>query len=270
MNFDATRSCLCAGRAACAAMVLCSGAAQAGPVLDGIRAAGMVKLCLWPGYRGLSFRDPRTGKLDGIDIDLSAELESRLGVKVVYVESPIDQLVDRLEGRECDLAVPGAGISAEQQQRLRLTQPYLRGSLYGVTTHTSQLVRKWDDIDHPGVQVAVLAGTATASAMASRLKHARLMVVSASRTCEEELEAGRADVMMADDPYTRHLLDHAEWARLIPPPEPFLTVAYAYAVRPGDDEWFRWINDFVARIRQDGSLERAAARARMTDIVARE
>jgi len=273
VNADATVRYLRAGRlarVAGAVIALYGSAAHAGPVLDGIRATGIVKLCLWPGYHGMSFRDPRTGKLNGVDIDLAIELETRLGAKVVYVEAPIDKLVEQLEAHECDLAVPGAGMPAAQPQRVRLSEPYLRSSLYGVTTRTSALVRGWHDIDRPGVQVAVLGGTATASAMASRLRHARLMVVGAARSCEEEIETGRADVMMADGPYARRLLDHAEWARLVPPPQPFFTVAYAYAVRPDDEEWLRWINEFVARIKQDGSLGRAAARARLGDIVARE
>ncbi|MDP9902266.1 substrate-binding periplasmic protein [Variovorax ginsengisoli] len=240
-------------------------------MLDAIRLTGVVKMCIWPAYRGLTFRDPRTGELQGIDIDLSATLASRLGVKVAYVESSLDKVIDQLEALQCDVAMQGVGITPVQQQRLRLTEPYLRSSLYGVTTRTRLLMHRWENIDQPGVKVAVFAGTVMVGAMESSLKHAKLTVVSAaSGSAEDELEAGRVDVLIVDYPYARRLLDHAEWTKLVSPPQPFVPVVYAYVLRPGDDEWFHWINDFVARIKQDGSLDKTIDKNSLTLAVARE
>lgn len=47
--------------------------AQAG-VLDDVKASGELKVCIWPDYYGISYRNPRTGTLQGIDIDLSLAL----------------------------------------------------------------------------------------------------------------------------------------------------------------------------------------------------
>jgi len=47
--------------------------AMAGPVLDRVRASGRVRVCIWSDYYGVTYRNPRTLALTGIDIDLSAE-----------------------------------------------------------------------------------------------------------------------------------------------------------------------------------------------------
>ena len=47
------------------------------------------------------------------------------------------------------------------------------------------------------------------------------MRVKLPATRERELVAGRVDVFMTDYPYSRRLLDNADWARLIAPAEPF-------------------------------------------------
>ncbi len=36
-----------------------------------IIAAGEVKVCIWPGYFAISYRNPRTQQLEGIDIDMA-------------------------------------------------------------------------------------------------------------------------------------------------------------------------------------------------------
>ena len=82
-----------------------------------------------------------------------------------------------------------------------------------------------------------------------------------------ELEAGRNDVFMTAYPYSRRLLDNADWASLIAPPKPFSITPYGYAVKPGDDAWLTQVDEFVARIKRDGRLQAAAARHRLAPIV---
>ena len=152
----------------------------------------------------------------------------------------------------------------------RFSQPYLRSGIYGVTTRSSRVVRGWDDIDQPGVKVAVQAGTFMEPVMAAALKNAQMVVIRPPLTREQELESGRVDVFMTDYPYSRRLLDNADWARLVSPPEPFNPIPYAYAVKPGDDEWMAQVEDFVARIKRDGRLDAAAGRAGLREIVVRQ
>ena len=98
---------------------------------------------------------------------------------------------------------------------------------------------------------------------------ATMVVVRPPQTREGELEAGRVDVFMTDYPYSRRLLDNADWARLIAPPRPFHVLPYAYAVKPGDAEWLAQLDAFVARIKKDGRLAASAGRFGLTEIVVR-
>lgn len=81
---------------------------------------------------------------------------------------------------------------------LRFTRPYLRSDIYGITLSSQRRIQRWEDIDRPGVVVAVQAGTYMEPVMAGSLKAARLLVVKPPMTREQELESGRADVFMTD------------------------------------------------------------------------
>jgi cyclohexadienyl dehydratase len=159
------------------------------------------------------------------------------------------------------------GLLPQRKEHLRFTRPYLESDIYGVTTRSNPVVRQWSDIDKAGVIVAVAAGTFMEPVMQDRLKQARVVSVRAPDTRERELEAGRVDVFMTDYPYSRRLLDNAEWAVLIRPPEPFHVLPYAYAVRPGDPQWLDTVDAFVARIQADGRLHAAARRHGLLPIV---
>lgn len=244
-------------------------AAHAGPVLDRVKSARTLRVCIWPDYYGISYRSPRTEQLSGIDIDLSAEFARELGARLQYVDSSFATLIPDLRGDRCDVAMFAVGMLPQRLEQLRFTQPYLRSDIYAVTTRSNAAVKSWADIDQPGVQVAVQAGTFMEPVMAAQLKQARMVTIAPPATRERELEAGRVDVFMTDYPYSRRLLDNADWARLIAPPKPFHVLPYAYAVRPGDDEWLALFDDFVARIKRDGRLSQAAARHGLSEIVAR-
>jgi cyclohexadienyl dehydratase len=264
MNF---RQLLRAAAFAGAALALTGVPVFAGQVTDRVRASGTVRVCIWPDYYGISLRDSRSGQLSGIDIDLSAEFARSIGARLQYVDSSFASLVDDLTKDRCDVSMHAVGVTQQRAKALRFSRPYMSSSIYGVTTRTNRVVRKWDDIDQPGVRVAVQAGTFMEPVMAATLKNATLVLVRPPLTREQELESGRVDVFMTDYPYSRRLLDNAEWARLIDPGQPFHPVPYAYAVKPGDDEWLKLVDGFVKQIQEDGRLLIAARKAKLDSII---
>ncbi|KFJ09828.1 bacterial extracellular solute-binding s, 3 family protein [Delftia acidovorans] len=258
--------------AAAAGLLLClvqwSGCAEAGEVLDRIAATDALRVCIWPDYYGITFRDARTGRLTGIDAELSVELAKDLGVRVQYVDSSFPRLIPDLLESRCDVAMFAVGILAQRQKQQRFTRPYLSSDIYGVTTKSNQTVQSWADIDQPGVQVAVQRGTFMEPVMRETLRHARLVPIEPPQSREKELMAGRVDVFMTDYPYSRRLLDSSDWARLIAPPKPFHVLPYGYATSPADTRWLARLDQFVSDIRRDGRLARAARNNGLTAIVA--
>jgi ABC-type amino acid transport substrate-binding protein len=255
--------------AGAALWVAAAAAAHAGPVLDRVHDSGTVRVCIWPDYYGITWRSPRTQKLEGLDIDLAAELGRDLGLKILSVDSSFASLVDDLKSERCDVAMFAVGMLPQRMEQLRFTRPYLQSDIYAITTRSNRAVRRWADIDQPGVLVAVQEGTFMEPVMAATLKQAKLVIVRPPATREHELEAGRVDVFMADYPYSRRLLDNADWATLVAPPGRFHLLPYGYAVKPGDDDWLAVIDQFVQRIQRDGRLEAAARRHGLSEIVVR-
>jgi cyclohexadienyl dehydratase len=240
---------------------------QAQTVEQRVRSATTLRVCIWPDYFGVTYRDPRTGLLTGIDIDLSRHLAEDLGVRVQYVDSSFPTLVDDVLNDRCDVAMFAVGVLPQRAAHLWFTRPYLASGIYAVTTRSNRVVSRWSDIDRPGVAVAVAAGTFMEPVMETELKQARLVRVKPPDTRERELEAGRVDVFMTDYPYSRRLIAQADWAVLVEPPQPFHVVPYAFALKPGDSAWRATLDRFVARIQSDGRLMAAAVRHGLQPIV---
>ncbi|MDS4013487.1 MAG: ABC transporter substrate-binding protein [Candidatus Accumulibacter sp.] len=236
--------------------------------LERIKAGGRMRVCIWPDYYSITYRNPKTQLLAGIDIDLAGELGKDLGVSVDFVDSSFARLVDDVLQDRCDVAMFAVGITASRAAQLRFTSPYLASDIYAVTSRTNRRITDWQQIDQAGSIVAVAKGTLHEQVMKGKLRSAQLVVLDTPFAREQEVQSGRADVFMTDYPYSQRFLASAEWARLIAPPATYHVTPYAYAMKPGDDRWHARLDRFVADIKRDGRLLAAARRHKLETIVA--
>ena len=235
--------------------------------LPAIAARGELLVCVWPDYFAISFRNPRNGELEGLDIDMARILAARLRVRPTFVDTSFAEFMDRLEEGACDIAMMAVGITTARSQRVAFSKPYMASAMHAVSSSSNRRIQDWTDIDTPGTVVAVAVGTVMEPLMRETLRHAELMVVRPPRTRESEVLSGRADVFMSDYPYTRRLVQTQDWARVMDPPDRFGEILYAYAVPRRDPTWLAEVNAFLERARLDGSLARAAQRHGLSPIL---
>lgn len=250
--------------------VLPSGTAVAAAAADRlarVAAAKLVRVCIWPDYYGITYRNHRTQQLAGLDIDMAHELGKDLGAAVQFVDSSFARLIDDVTQDHCDIAMFAIGITPQRQEKLRFTRPHLASDIYAVTTRSNRRIKDWQDIDKPDTVVAVARGTLHEPIMKEKLKSAQLLVLDTPFAREQEVQSGRADVFMTDYPYGQRMLANSDWARLITPPETYHITPYAYAMKPGDDQWYARIERFMSDIKRDGRLRAAAQRHKLDPIV---
>lgn len=226
-----------------------------------IRARAELRICVWPGYHGLSWRNPRTGELEGMDVEMARLLAARLRVAAAFVEVLGPAIPAAVEAGRCDIGMSGVTVTEERASRIAFSKPYLASPLLGIASRASTRVRAWDEIDRPGV-VAMVAEDAPAQAvMRAALRRAELSALPPQRRPEAEVQAGRADVFITDVPYGTGLAMQQNWVRLVPAPPRFGETLTAYALPRGDTAWLAEVNAFLAAVKADGSLARAAERS---------
>lgn len=237
-------------------LLLCAvlGPTLAADRLARIEAAKTLRVCIWPDYYGISFRNPKTQVLAGIDIDNARDLAKALGVAVQFVDSSFARLIDDVTGDRCDIAMFAVGITPQRQEKLRFTRPHMASDIYAIATKTNRRIQDWSDIDRPGVVVAVAKGTLHEAVMKARLKSAELRVLDNPQAREQEVQSGRADVFMTDYPFSRRMLDNSDWARLVSPVETYHVTPYAWAMQPGDDAFHARVETVLAAMKNDGRL----------------
>jgi polar amino acid transport system substrate-binding protein len=97
------------------AALVAAGSAQAAELPAEIKQAGTLRLTVNSTYAPMEYRDPATNELVGLDIDLANELAKRLGVKIVWGETPFAELIPSLQTKRADFII--SGISDRNSRR---------------------------------------------------------------------------------------------------------------------------------------------------------
>src|SRR5579884_4207077 len=153
--------------------------------LTRITKSGVLRVCQYPQYYSISFRNPQTNELEGIDADLSKELAKDLGVKLEVVESSFVTFIADLQTDKCDIGMFGVGATLARAKAVEFSKPYLVTSIFAVVKKTGD-IKKWEDIDKPGHVVAVSTGSYIQTVMNSYLKQAKVLSVAPPATREQE------------------------------------------------------------------------------------
>ena len=97
------------------AALLAMTTAEAAELPEAIKQAGTLRLTVNSTYAPMEYRDPTTNQLVGLDIDLANELAKRLGLKIIWSETPFAELIPSLQTKRADFII--SGISDRSSRR---------------------------------------------------------------------------------------------------------------------------------------------------------
>lgn len=103
------------GLATFALTMACTGA-HAADLPERVKKAGKLVIATQANYPPIAYKDPASGELMGLDIDLGAALAKELGLKVEYQETSFAQVFSSLATGRVDIAMVAISDTAERQK----------------------------------------------------------------------------------------------------------------------------------------------------------
>ncbi len=207
------------------------------------------------GNRYLVVKDPRTGELRGVTVDLTRALAAKLGVPVTLIEyATVGAVVDGARSGAWDIAFLAVDAARADME---FTQPYMEVD-NAVLVPAGSPIRALADIDRPGLRIAVPGRSAPDLLLTRTLKHATLVRGETETRAFEMFRAGQADAIASGRHALLTLAGDAGYRAL---DETLLAVPHAIAVPKGRPEALETVARFVEEAKASGDVARAIARA---------
>jgi len=226
--------------------------------LDRIIATRTLRIGMNPGYAPFEMVDS-TGTVIGFDVDLARFLAGLVGedVKVAIVKSDWDPIIANLNADKFDMILSGMTRTPQRALRCAFTIPYFttgQALLLNRGKHPEGKVAGVAELDRPGIVVATKLGTTGEIAARKTFHRAAIKTLDTETDAALEVEAGRADVMVYDQPYIAIRAKQSAgrcWALLAP----FTHEELAIAVRRDDLELRDWLNVALEEFRSSGTWD---------------
>jgi polar amino acid transport system substrate-binding protein len=238
-----------------AVLLLISAALHAAGATDALQSVQRDGVLKWgadaEGGAPYVFPDPQQpDHLIGFEVELADALAHKLGVHAQMVQNQWDGLVPALQRGNFDIVLNGLEITDEHRRQIALSQPYY--------VYSQQIITRKDNtsltnlLSLKGHVVGTLSGT-VAQRIMERAGGIDVRVYPGQAEPFRDLNNGRLQAVMLDLPIAVYYL--TKEPNLKRSGDPFAPGFYGIGVRKEDTALLLALNQAIAELRADGTLE---------------
>jgi len=231
------------------------GGAKTEPVAP--RPRPQLRIGIAPIYPPLAFK--QQGALAGVEVDFAHKLEPALGVEIVLVETPWEELIPALQQHRIDMIMSGMSITDERRQLVTFAHPYLRvGQMMLLRREDAKRLRDDRAINHPKTRVGFVSGTTGETYVRRHLQLAQAKGLPSVDAAVAALRAHEIDIFVHDAPsiYSVTAAEAGKERELVGRYEPLTEEYLAWAVGKDDDALRVRLDTVLTAWNADGTLER--------------
>lgn len=194
--------------------------------------------------------DTKTREVAGFDIDLMRAICGRYDLRPEFIITPFDGIVPGLTTKKYDAIISAFTITPQRARKVLFSNPYYdAGQIIAVALDDS-VITTLEDLE--GLRLGVQLGT-TGERMAHRVSGAEIFSYESIGVAFIDLENGRVDAVVNDEPTSRIIIAKGRAAKLVG--ERLSEEHYGIAVRQGDSTLVEKINHALAVFALDGTLD---------------
>jgi len=225
------------------------------PRVDDLVRAGRVRVGLFPSF--LYTKDPVTGELRGVGLEVARALAARLGIEALPVECPSPpQVVECLKAGACDVAF--LGIDPSRIAEVGFSPPLMEVD-FTYLVPAGLPIRSVADADRPGVRIAVVRNHAMELVLSRILKQAEMVRADTPDGTFDLLRTGHADVQTGVRPALLEYSTQLPGSRVMTDRYGFNRVAMV--VRKDQAGRLAYISEFIEEAKASGAVQGAIERA---------
>lgn len=195
------------------------------------------------------------GEIVGFDVDVVKAVAAKAGMELKFVNTPWEGIFKTLDTGERDLVVSAVTITDERKLTMEFSAPYFNANQLIAVKQDSK-ISKFDDLKP--LKVGVQTGT-TGDEVVQKLlgkTSANIKRFESTPLALKELEAGGVNAVVADNGVVQHYIQNNPAAKFKSVSDAsFTPEQYGMAMKKGNTELQKKINDALAAIQADGSLD---------------
>lgn len=200
------------------------------------------------------------GQPTGIDMDLIQAVAEKIGMTVKIENMSFDALIPSLVSGKIEAAISGMTITEERKQSVLFSDPYYQASQKIIVKADSAVKA---EADLAGKKIGVQMGTTGDLYVTDTIKDAAVERYDKGIDAVQDLVNGKLDAVVIDEEPANVFVSQAQGLTVLP--DRLSDEAYGIALPLGQDDLLARINQALADLKADGTLDSIYAKYKTED-----
>lgn len=208
-----------------------------------------------------AFKDPKSGDLEGIVIQIGKEAAKRLGVKFEASETGWDTIIAGLQANKYDVALAGLFETPQRRQVVDFVTIGEEGIAFLVRKDNNKL-NTADDLNKSGVTIATVTGSGSEQMIRENFKNSEIKSIISSTggsgAPPEEVIAGRVDAAQFDAVLSLAYQQRFPDLKVVPADafeKPLFPTPIGIGIRKGDSKFQAYLQSVVDELKKQGMIK---------------
>ena len=223
-----------------------AGCGAKGKTLAEVQEAGKIVIATSPDFP--PFESLEGGQVVGIEIDIMELICKELGVQLEVVQMDFDSVLLGVQSAKYDAGVSGITVTPARQKNMLFTAPYYNAAQVIVVKEGSAIQGKADLADKT---VSVQTGTTAESGCQD--EGVSVQAFAANADAKAALTTGKVDAWVVDNLTAIQMVEDGDGLVILD--EKMTEEPYAFAFAMGSEDLVAAINDALAELIADGTVE---------------
>lgn len=200
------------------------------------------------------------GEFDGIDIAISKKIAEKMGKELTVENMQFEGLVASVQSGKVDFAAAGMTVNEERLQSVDFSDTYYVAEQVMVVAADNDTITKAEDLknaDKVGVVLGYTGDQIVTDTL--QLDDSKILRVSRGIDGVQEVKNGKLDAMVIDSA-TGIALAKENGLKVVKDESVFEAEEYAIAVKKGNTELLKTINEVLAEMKASGEIDELAVK----------
>lgn len=188
----------------------------------------------------------------GIDAEIAAAVADRLGLTLVIEDVAFDSIIGGVQSGKYDIGCAGMTVTEERLQSVNFTTPYATG-IQSIIVREGSDITDIDTLIDSGCMVGVQSGTTGDIYMTDEVGDERMDRYDKGNDAVIALMQGKVDAVVIDNQPAIAFVEANEGLVILD--TPYTVEDYAMAINLENTELLEAINQALAELTEDGTID---------------
>jgi len=229
-------------------------------IVDDVQTTRELNVCT-PASRKPFAYVAQDGSVRGVDVEMMQMLAGALNARVKFLQTPLDDIPQRLRAGDCDIGAGGIDVRVDRQTQVSYSTAYMVNGITPVSACArSSRYQTIQDLNRPGVRIVVLGRSLPEVYARVLLSKAQLRSVDGSAAAQTALAKGATDVYLTDSVNAVTLQKEERGLCAINPDQPVIYGEMAYMLPRGDLLTKEFVDQWLHMTKASGAFQQTLER----------